>query len=877
MLEMLFANIVEITASVSILILLLLALTPLLRRRYAAKWRYWVWFALAARLLIPLNISLPKAPVQVQIPNRTVLSVPAADTAAQISAVPPAAGGEPVQISQAAASTPVTIMQLAAMIWLAGAVLFLLWQAASYLYFARQVRRWSRPAKDSRVLELAEQLQRETGLRKPMPVLICPKAPGPMVMGLFSPRLLLVSETYETRALYFILKHEMVHVRRGDIWYKMLLLLANALHWFNPLVWWMSHQAGRDVEIACDDEVIRGMDRESRGYYGSTILEVVRKRHSAPAFSTYFSGSGRSVKERLRNLFDRRNKRKGVLALCLVVLLAGAVGIFAACTASSPSSLPDGQDQSAPSMEVDLGEMGRVTFEIPAVFDGRLEALVETSEEVTTVQLWLKDVPAEEQLYTLCLMTEKALAQMEADGMPLPVELLRQDGYLIGGRIVPYNPLEDFAEEYPDEYALVQEHHSELWQSIQNTIAWVPLTKEPQDTEEKEQILAALQQIIRQYQAGTVENNALEPRFEDFPADARYPQLTSIEDFTVEEGNEMFGRMVRLSAGSYDMICALDYFADPGNGESAGWAVSAVRFESNGTSSEDTPLLYEYLPFSDQQVGTVVVERYSGTQVEAASLSGEAAQDLCRSLSMVPVTGVEDPDPAAGSKRVYQFTLLDGTVYTIEEMKDIMLNGRLICRLGDAAYPEGYPEPWQYSNPTWTRYEVDPVTGVRTAPEQETPPDFYAEAYLDFEMEGVFGQRYAEEGDWEKVEQVLQGFTMDNLQSLVLTSSPSDQTQQVEMDQSQVEEALEIIQALQGEPWPYDPNDQPNPPTGGACGAQLVRDDGVTVQFFFNGAWLTVTMTGEEQSIVFDCESPEANSRAYAIDELFWKILNPGQ
>ena len=144
-------------------------------------------------------------------------------------------------------------------------------------------------------------------------------------------------------------------------------------------------------------------------------------------------------------------------------------------------------------------------------------------------------------------------------------------------------------------------------------------------------------------------------------------------------------------------------------------------------------------------------------------------------------------------------------------------------------------------------------------------------------MEGVFGQRYAEEGDWEKVEQVLQGFTMDNLQSLVLTSSPSDQTQQVEMDQSQVEEALEIIQALQGEPWPYDPNDQPNPPTGGACGAQLVRDDGVTVQFFFNGAWLTVAMTGEEQSIVFDCESPEANSRAYAIDELFWKILNPGQ
>ena len=69
MLEAVFSNVVEITVAVSLLILFLLALTPLLRRQYTAKWRYWAWLALAVRLLIPWNISLPSAPVQVQISN----------------------------------------------------------------------------------------------------------------------------------------------------------------------------------------------------------------------------------------------------------------------------------------------------------------------------------------------------------------------------------------------------------------------------------------------------------------------------------------------------------------------------------------------------------------------------------------------------------------------------------------------------------------------------------------------------------------------------------------------------------------------------------------------------------------------------------------
>ena len=90
MLEKLFANLVEITMIMSFLIVVFLLLTPLLRRKYAAKWRCWAWMLISLRLLIPVNFSIPQAPVQVQISNQTVLWVPAATNTAGVNS--PAVG-----------------------------------------------------------------------------------------------------------------------------------------------------------------------------------------------------------------------------------------------------------------------------------------------------------------------------------------------------------------------------------------------------------------------------------------------------------------------------------------------------------------------------------------------------------------------------------------------------------------------------------------------------------------------------------------------------------------------------------------------------------------------------------------------------------------
>ena len=108
---------------------------------------------------------------------------------------------------------------------------------------------------------------------KDLALLVCPAVGAPLVTGFVNPALLLPRETVSDG----VLRHELIHTRRRDLWYKLLLLLSRSLHWFNPLVWIMLRAAEGDMERACDDDVVKGLSREQRGRYGQTIVDALRQ------------------------------------------------------------------------------------------------------------------------------------------------------------------------------------------------------------------------------------------------------------------------------------------------------------------------------------------------------------------------------------------------------------------------------------------------------------------------------------------------------------------------------------------------------------------------------------------------------------------------
>ena len=320
--------------------LLLTLFKPLLDRRYSAKWRWGAWLVMAVFLLLapvrwesfaprtadgpPVVIEVPKVEVSVSRQEGISFQRPQGTVPPpSVPAVRPA-GTEP-QIRNRTFPLEELLMTL----WIAGAALFLLYHGLGTWFFTRKARRWSRSAGEE-TLRVYGEVCREMGVRRPPVLRVSPEAGSPMMMGLLRPRLMLPTEDIGERELAFVLRHELTHHRRHDLWYKLALLLANGMHWFNPLIFLLRREAERDLELTCDDAVVARADAETRRAYSETLLASVHRQKglSRAVLSTHFYGGKEVMKERFRNILGKRGRKWGGLALALVLL--GTVA--AACT-----------------------------------------------------------------------------------------------------------------------------------------------------------------------------------------------------------------------------------------------------------------------------------------------------------------------------------------------------------------------------------------------------------------------------------------------------------------------------------------------------------------------------------------------------------------
>ena len=342
----LFFALLQVSALVGGLSLLLWCLRGFLRR-YPAKWRRALLLLLCLRLLVPFRLTLPQAPVQVTVPaeaGETILwtaPAPAPEGIVLPGPVTPVLPSAPAETVPVAPQTPaapeaaaprrsIRLADALMLLWAVGAVCALLWQVGGSLLFRRRAARWAVPA-DGETEALARTLAARVGVPCP-PVLITPALRAPVAAGLLRP-VLLLPEGQE--GLSFVLAHELCHLRRRDLWGKLLAALAGALHWFNPLVWLLTRQLGESMECACDEEVLALLGPDQSRAYSETILRAARG--GGPALTTGFSGG---LKARLRNIFAPK-RRHGAVVCALLALCALTAGTLVACDAARPAAPDD--------------------------------------------------------------------------------------------------------------------------------------------------------------------------------------------------------------------------------------------------------------------------------------------------------------------------------------------------------------------------------------------------------------------------------------------------------------------------------------------------------------------------------------------------------
>lgn len=332
MTESLFYTLLEISVSVSAVILLILLLTPVLKKRFTAKWRYWIWLILAVRLLIPVNFHMPQPAVQISVPQKAVMMQSPAPQTVQSTGTPAPTN----QPSQPETEQPFIASELLITVWAAGAAVFLLFRFTGYFMFLSMVRRWSHPVREAEICKVLQSEKEEMGIRCGQVFLRCKRISSPMMVGFFKPMLLLPETYYSEEESRLIFKHELIHWKRHDVWYKLLLYVANAVHWFNPVVWLMARIAQGNTELVCDSEVVKGFGTDYRRRYGETILSSVRKSTiRGTSFSTYFYGGAKTLKQRFSNILDIGRKHRGIAAFCVVLIGAASVGSLVACNGSN--------------------------------------------------------------------------------------------------------------------------------------------------------------------------------------------------------------------------------------------------------------------------------------------------------------------------------------------------------------------------------------------------------------------------------------------------------------------------------------------------------------------------------------------------------------
>lgn len=313
----LFVSYLRNSLSLSVVALLIMAFYPLISRRYSAKCRYYLWAVIFVALLFPIrpqvSVTLPKFIQPFLTPSTT-----------EVTTILPSTAG--ILVSE----TPHIFhvintwnwFQYAVLLWGIGVMFFLGWHIIQHLRFISSSKRWSKDIEDVAVLELFAYIKSELGIQDNIIIKSCACINTPMLAGLFRPVVLIPQNSFDQEELRLILKHELIHQKRRDLWYKVLMMLVLAIHWFNPVVYFMVRSAMNLCEISCDEEVLKGIDVKGRAKYGESIIGVVRNGSTCQTvLSTNFYSGTKGIKQRIYAMMDMTTKRFSPFLLLAIMII----------------------------------------------------------------------------------------------------------------------------------------------------------------------------------------------------------------------------------------------------------------------------------------------------------------------------------------------------------------------------------------------------------------------------------------------------------------------------------------------------------------------------------------------------------------------------
>ena len=315
-----FLQFLNISITASWLVLAIIIAKFLLKK--APKWINCVlWGLVAIRLLVPFDIESPFS----LIPSRETMPVTALYSGNYESLYPQVDSGFEVVDAvlqpafTEAPSRPVQLSNISiiACIWLLGIIIMLVYSFISY----RKIKKTIKEA-----------------MRVQENIYLCDNISTPFILGLIKPKIYLPSSLYRDDVLY-VIDHEKAHIKRFDHLWKPLGYLILTLYWFNPVMWVAYVLLCKDIELACDEKVIKELDTECKKEYSNALINCSSQRRLISACPLAFGETG--VKDRIKSVLSYKKPAFWVIVVALVICVAVSVAFLTVPSSDSAKDILD--------------------------------------------------------------------------------------------------------------------------------------------------------------------------------------------------------------------------------------------------------------------------------------------------------------------------------------------------------------------------------------------------------------------------------------------------------------------------------------------------------------------------------------------------------
>lgn len=321
----------------TVIILLIVVLRAVLINRLPKKTFLILWWIALIRLLVPFSI---KSVTSIYSLLQSIYSDINPVRTAQTTTFLPIHGNMPEianGLSEAMVQRTESISILS-VIWLAGLLLCFGFFAVSYIKCYREFR-FSLPVEN----DILEAWKEKHPLKRSLSIRQTETIAAPLSYGVIRPVILMPKNT-EWKNIYqlrYVLEHEYVHIRRLDMLTKLIMIAAVCIHWFNPLVWVMYILFNRDLELSCDETVVRRFGMDIKSVYATTLISMEEKKSGLTPLCNSFSKN--AIEERIRAIMKIKKTSKFAVMIS-AVLVIGVTGGFATSASSLEKNTETAQE-----------------------------------------------------------------------------------------------------------------------------------------------------------------------------------------------------------------------------------------------------------------------------------------------------------------------------------------------------------------------------------------------------------------------------------------------------------------------------------------------------------------------------------------------------